>query len=139
MNLVRLIYASEMTQPMSMPALVGLLEKARPNNARLGLTGMLTFGNGQFLQALEGSPVAVNRLYARLLRDPRHVNAMLLAYGPVNSRAFGRWAMGFHRWGEGVGSGPEDFHPMDMDPPAALELLLELSARIPAGQGGPAA
>jgi hypothetical protein len=47
-----------------------------------------------FLQVLEGSRDAVNRLYAKLQRDPRHGELLLLGYEDITERRFAGWHMG---------------------------------------------
>jgi hypothetical protein len=54
---------------------------------------MLVFGNGMFLQVLEGERVAVNRLYNRIAADARHESCTLLSAQAIAERCFSRWAM----------------------------------------------
>ncbi len=61
--------------------------------ARPGLTGGLIFLDGAFVQVLEGSPEAVGRLQARLLRDPRHTGMDLRARERALCRLFHGQAM----------------------------------------------
>ena len=48
------VYLSEGTRSFSGKDLQEILTKARENNSKLGLSGMLLFKGGNFLQALEG-------------------------------------------------------------------------------------
>jgi hypothetical protein len=94
-ELTSLVYVSSATQLFSPEALVDLLECARDKNARLGVTGMLLYKDGNFMQALEGPTQAVQDLYATIVRDPRHhVEAKLLEFS-TDERQFANWAMGF--------------------------------------------
>ena len=43
---------------------------------------------------IEGGRQAVNQLYARILRDPRHHEVVLLSYEEILERRFGCWTMG---------------------------------------------
>jgi len=63
--LVRLLYASRAVDdsPRSIDA---ILAQARIHNTACGLTGILCYGNGVFLQAIEGSRNAVNDLYGHI-------------------------------------------------------------------------
>ena len=59
--LVRLLYASRAvdTQP---DAIDGILAKSRQFNPSSGITGILCYGGGIFLQAIEGGRNAVSEL-----------------------------------------------------------------------------
>ena len=91
--LVRLLYASRATDPNG-GAMEDILAQSREFNPGNGITGILCFGGGIFLQVLEGGRGAVNQLYARLLRDPRHTDHVLLHYEEILERRFGGWNMG---------------------------------------------
>jgi hypothetical protein len=94
-----LVYVSSATLPFSMAELLDLLARCRENNARLGVTGMLLYKDGNFMQALEGEETTVRALYARIARDPRHRNALLLLQGHREDRQFPEWTMGFRDLG----------------------------------------
>ncbi len=72
-----------------------LLATSRKNNAELGVTGMLLYKDGNFMQVLEGEEVAVRRLYARIAADPRHGSEITLQEGFSEGRQFPDWSMGF--------------------------------------------
>jgi len=134
-NVVELIYSSRMTAPMSMAEIVVLLDKARSHNTREGLTGMLTFGSESFLQAIEGPADAVNRLYARILRDPRHTRVMLLGYRPIPHRRFSTWSMGFFAYGldrslARSGLPHDKFDPESMSLDQAVALLADMATQM---------
>jgi L-rhamnose mutarotase len=93
--LVRLYYASTAAEGVDMNEFRRILATAQANNVQNDLTGMLVFNSKIFLQALEGSRVAVNTLYSRLTTDPRHKNLMLLKYEAVKQRDFAEWSMAF--------------------------------------------
>lgn len=90
-----LIYLSRATQPMSEEALATLLRQARHHNTQHGLTGVLAYGNGQFMQLLEGERSVVETLYARIQRDPRHDNLVRFADKAIAQRSFPTWSMAF--------------------------------------------
>jgi Sensors of blue-light using FAD len=56
------VYLSEASVPFSEKDLRELLTKSRENNSELGLTGMLLFKSGNFLQVLEGKKEKVGSL-----------------------------------------------------------------------------
>lgn len=95
MQLIQLIYTSRGTVPFEPEDLRTLLEKSRQNNHGRGLTGMLVYHEGSFLQILEGEPHDVMALYAKIEADERHDNVKLLLRSDIEERSFGEWKMGF--------------------------------------------
>lgn len=94
-DLVQLIYTSKETQPFPEADLHALLANARHNNHTLGVSGILLYEAGSFLQVLEGSEVAVDTIYAQVCKDPRHAGLNLLMKKPIKARDFGDWTMGY--------------------------------------------
>ena len=92
--LVRLMYASRAVPAVGQEELVAILRKSKANNPALGVTGVLCFSQGIFLQVLEGGRGAVNRLYNRIAADPRHTEVELLSYAEIGERRFAGWSMG---------------------------------------------
>ena len=98
--LYRLMYMSTSRNFMSEGELEQLLEGARQRNAADGITGMLIYVEGHFLQIIEGSKESVERLSKRIAADPRHSGIIHLMAGPIDRRAFADWSMGFQRLSE---------------------------------------
>jgi len=92
--LVRLIYASRADEPLSTDALSSMMKSSRDHNAAAGITGVLVYSDGIFLQLLEGGRNAVNAVYNRITQDKRHHDVVLLSYDEVAERRFAGWAMG---------------------------------------------
>lgn len=93
MNLIRLIYASVARDGLDYSELTAILRTATTHNESNGITGILTVGNGAFLQALEGDRASVNRLYNHIIADPRHTDCEILRYGRIVTRGFNEWSM----------------------------------------------
>ena len=91
--LVRLLYASRAVDT-SPEAIDAILSQSRQHNPTCGITGILCFGGGIFLQAIEGGRMAVNELYGHIQRDARHKDVVLLQYEEITERRFGGWTMG---------------------------------------------
>jgi hypothetical protein len=91
--LVRLLYASRAVDS-STDAIGGILAQSRQYNPALGITGILCYGGGIFLQAIEGGRMAVNELYGHIQKDARHKDVVLLDYEEISERRFGGWTMG---------------------------------------------
>ena len=92
--LVRLLYASRATASIDADALVTILKQSKANNPALGVTGVLCYSGGIFLQVLEGGRTTVSQLYNRIATDPRHAEVVLLNYEEIGERRFAGWAMG---------------------------------------------
>ena len=90
-----LIYLSSATHLFSPAELQALLEQARVKNARLGITGILLYREGNFLQLLEGETSVVESLYQTILRDARHQGCIRLLDGVIAERAFPEWSMAY--------------------------------------------
>lgn len=95
MSLIRLVYVSSATQAFSQAALLALLEISRRNNEPAGITGLLLYRDGNFMQVLEGEDTAVTTTHARINKDERHDGLITLLKEPIPQRDFGDWSMGF--------------------------------------------
>jgi hypothetical protein len=89
------VYVSAAVDPFSASELVHLLDTARRNNAALGVTGMLLYKDGNFMQVLEGDEATVRNVYAKIERDPRHRGLLTLLQGTTEERQFADWSMAF--------------------------------------------
>jgi len=88
----QLIY---MSQPFGYDEamLAGILMGARRNNARDAISGALVCRQDIYLQMIEGPAPAIDALYARILRDDRHLDVQHLWRGESEDRLFPGWAM----------------------------------------------
>jgi Sensors of blue-light using FAD len=92
--LVRLLYASRAVPGFKSIDLSALVRKCTLNNPKQGVTGVLCFSEGVFLQLLEGGRGAVSGLYNRIAADPRHTDVQLLCFEEIGERRFAGWSMG---------------------------------------------
>ncbi|MBL0091355.1 MAG: BLUF domain-containing protein [Piscinibacter sp.] len=92
--LVRLMYASRAADSVDQEALLAILRKSKAENTANGITGVLCFSGGIFLQLLEGGRQQVNTLYNRIAADKRHLDVVLLSYEEIGERRFAGWSMG---------------------------------------------
>lgn len=90
-----LVYASSATRLFSPSQLTDLLASCHANNSRLGITGLLLYKNGDFMQALEGEEQTVLNLYAKIYQDERHTGVLTLLQTTISARQFPNWSMGF--------------------------------------------
>lgn len=91
--LVRLLYVSRAVDPRP-EVIESILTQSRHFNPASGITGILCFGGGIFLQAIEGGRGAVSELYGHIQRDSRHKDVELLDFEEITERRFGGWTMG---------------------------------------------
>ncbi|MBK1836398.1 BLUF domain-containing protein [Azospirillum sp. YIM B02556] len=94
--MLTIVYRSEAIDRLPYSALADICLFSARSNCERGITGFLVELDGIFLQVLEGDPDRVDRLFARIVDDPRHRNVTLLrretSDGPPE---FGFWAMNF--------------------------------------------
>ncbi|GAB1385872.1 BLUF domain-containing protein [Melaminivora sp.] len=91
--LVRLLYVSRAVDT-SPSAIEAILTQSRQHNPASGITGVLCYGGGIFLQAIEGGRKAVSELFGHIQCDKRHRDVELLAFEEISERRFGGWTMG---------------------------------------------
>lgn len=94
-DLEYLIYSSAAVESFNQADLKLLLEISRRNNAPRGITGMLLYREGRFLQYLEGAPAAVAAVYDHIERDQRHHSVQTINSGQLPKRIFPEWSMGY--------------------------------------------
>jgi hypothetical protein len=90
-----LTYVSSAIGPFSSDDLRKLLTRSRLHNERAGITGMLLYKGGNFMQVLEGEPQVVRATQAKIQADARHKGVLVLLQGGVPVRNFGSWSMAF--------------------------------------------
>ncbi len=107
MPLLQIIYMSNLVDNDE-AQISPIVETARRKNSQNGITGMLLYSAGNFMQVLEGDPVAVRATFEAIQRDARHTNIFTLDELRVDRREFGAWSMGYHRvTGSDLTSQPE--------------------------------
>jgi len=92
--MIRLLYISQAKNVMDEEQIKNILQSSRRNNPSLGITGVLLYGGGLFMQILEGPEKNVLRQYVKILDDPRHEDSIIIYLSPANERMFEQWAMG---------------------------------------------
>jgi uncharacterized membrane protein (DUF373 family) len=95
--MIQLTYLSTPTRTMSNDDLMDILEKARLNNAGLGISGMLLYTGEVFVQVLEGEENVVDDLVKLIKIDPRHKDFRIIERKKIDSREYAEWTMGFKR------------------------------------------
>jgi hypothetical protein len=95
-SLFQIVYRSTATKSFSRADLIELLKSSVHRNTRAGITGLLLYKDGDFMQALEGEEEVVIKLFAKISRDPRHHRVIPLIHEPIEQRNFSSSAMAFH-------------------------------------------
>ncbi len=118
MELVTLVYVSSASRSFKDSDIQDILRYARESNEKNGITGLLLFKDGNFMQVLEGDAQVIDDLHHKISNDPRHTGIITLLREPIQSRSFSEWKMGFEDIGtltEEEKSGWSDYleHPLN--------------------------
>lgn len=137
MHTIRLIYASDAREDLRYRDFMTIMDTAAETNRERAITGILCYGGGQFLQALEGERLAVNSLYHHIAKDPRHSNCQLMSVDEISTRDFAEWSMKIVDWNDAVTaarqtvllkhSGSRRFDPAQMSGQQATAFLRDLA------------
>ena len=95
LSLHELIYVSIVGATVNAKVVAAIASHARTANKSLGITGVLVFDGERFCQFLEGGRKQVVKLFERISVDDRHVDVDMVHQGPIESRHFQRFAMGY--------------------------------------------
>jgi hypothetical protein len=95
--MISLTYFSTAVDAFDVDRLEELLAISRSNNHRAGLTGMLLYAGGHFIQTLEGPAEVVDATYTRIEADPRHRDVFITLREEIGDRAYPDWSMGFEQ------------------------------------------
>jgi len=94
-SLYQIVYTSTAIESFSTADLKELLKGSVQRNTRAGITGLLLYNDGTFMQTLEGEKPLVITLFAKICCDPRHHHVIPLIRGPICRRDFSHSAMAF--------------------------------------------
>ena len=126
--LIQLIYISSEAKAYDENSLLDLLELARHENKKHGVTGLLLYHDGCFMQVIEGAEIDIDQLFANINADTTHKDLLCLLRTPIEERDFTDWSMGFEHLREDDPRGFSDYlsaSPMEeLKPGMARSLLL---------------
>lgn len=91
----QLSYVSSAVQSLVLKDIEDILAHAQKFNAIRGITGMLLYRGGIFLQILEGNRQEVAQIYKKIEKDSRHTKVKLLFEEENNPRVFADWSMAY--------------------------------------------
>lgn len=95
MALQEIVYVSLASKPLQDSELCALLSQSRRDNTALGVTGMLVYHAGKFLQLIEGEQAVIADLYNAIAQDSRHQSIEKIWDAPLKARSFSDWSMAF--------------------------------------------
>ena len=124
-------YFSTAAESTTEADVIDIVAFSRTKNARLGITGVLLYLNGQIVQVLEGEQSVVEGLYKSIQTDPRHINVRTTISQPIVQRLFTQWYMGYEtlttqQYEEVRALLPDDTQPLasiDTQQPVILRML----------------
>ena len=93
--MLSLIYVSTSIKLMKDDELLDILKVSRENNTSGDITGMLLYKGGNFMQVLEGPDDAVNDIFEKIKKDPRHKDVSVISREQIQTRQFPSWEMAF--------------------------------------------
>ena len=97
MPLQRLVYISDAKAPMTRDEVTHLVSSCRESNRARGISGILLYSGGHFMQMLEGQGMQISSLYSKISLDPRHHNVEQLMLRDADERIFPEWGMDLAR------------------------------------------
>lgn len=94
-NLYQFVYISRITSLglAGASTLNDIAEVSIKNNKADAISGILCYGNGYFLQCVEGSEESLTNLKNRVLVDNRHKDIQILDFSEIFERRFTGWSL----------------------------------------------
>ncbi len=138
-HFTQIVYVSRATFPLSdnpyqmEPEVADILQKSRVNNKNNHIVGALCFGDGYFLQCLQGHNDDVNALINVLKKDKRHTDMTILSNKEIQQRSFSKWHMKYAGLGSDIHAilhqhKLKSFNPNQFSPDVLEEIIQHLAA-----------
>jgi hypothetical protein len=130
-DLESLVYVSSAVTLLTHEEIGHLLNRARERNKEYGITGILLYVGGNFMQYLEGSKDNLDIIYRIIQQDDHHSGLIQVSREAIESRLFGDWAMAYQtREVEGYVGSPGERNLIEMilqlpdDNPSTAQIVL---------------
>lgn len=94
-TLTGIVYYSKATQAFDDESLRALAEQSSQANAKVGISGLLMYVDGYFMQYLEGENEPLSKLISKISADNRHTVLKQFSTSTLTARLFPAWNM---RW-----------------------------------------
>lgn len=120
----RIIYLSSGVKIFSDEEINDLLKISRENNQKNGITGLLLYSDGNFMQILEGEKEAVESTYNKILNDTRHRNVILITNESIKQRNFSEWKMGYSIVDPEFLNKHPEINPFELKKPSKIDTII---------------
>ncbi len=94
--MVSITYVSLAMSQFNEASLLNLVAQCQRNNERLGVTGILVYSDGNFMQVIEGADLVIDALYERIKLDARHRGVVTVHQQAIEFREFQGWSMAYN-------------------------------------------
>lgn len=112
-KILQITYASTCRNLFAEKELNNLLEKSRAANLKNGITGLLAYKDGNFMQSFEGPEQKITELMLKISQDTRHFGIIILLKGFGERREFSNWSMAYLNLSGDPSEGFSDFLTSD--------------------------
>lgn len=99
-SLYEVLYVSTIAPGAPVTVVASIAAKARIANQKRDITGLLIFDGQRFCQQLEGTQKQVLSLVERIRLDARHIDVNVVHHGPLASRRFKQFNLGYTSVGD---------------------------------------
>jgi len=90
-----LVYVSSAVKLLRPEEIEYLLTRARERNEEYGITGVLLYIGGNFMQYIEGPVGNLELIYKIIREDKQHSGIILVTRETIEEREFGDWSMAY--------------------------------------------
>ncbi len=111
-SMFRLAYVSEASDRFGPEDLNDIGRKSAERNTKADITGILIMDGGKILQVLEGERGAVEALFLKISRDPRHTGVRQVSGSEQNHRLLSAWSLVSGSGSTAPDSLMQEFHSM---------------------------
>lgn len=130
-DLESIVYVSSAVKLLSLDEIQNLLARARERNGRYGVTGVLLYIGGNFMQYIEGPADGLDIIYRLIQAHELHSGIIEVSRESISERQFDGWSMAFQsREFEGYVGQPGERNLIDLirempaDNPGAARIVL---------------
>ena len=93
--MICIVYISSATLGLSESQIASIVKQSQKNNEKIGVTGILIYNSGNFMQLIEGKKAEVEALFEKISQDRRHSGVTLLLKEAITDKNFNHWLMGY--------------------------------------------
>ena len=94
-SLESIVYVSSAVRLLNIDDIAHLLTRARERNKEYGITGVLLYIGGNFMQYIEGPRDSLDHIYKIIRKAKQHTGIIMISRESIENRQFANWSMGF--------------------------------------------